>query len=377
MQYRKFGKTGVSLSVLGFGCMRLPELYEDGTYTVDDAKAGPLIRAAYDHGVNYFDAAWGYCHEDCQRAVGKAVKPFRDKIYLSTKLPMWNFQDEGDFWKYLMLSLERLDTDYIDFYHFHSVNQKFWKLIRDHRLIDKMRRARDLGLIRHISFSFHDDPSLMNELVDTGAFDSLLCQYNLIDRVNEQAMAYAKAHGVGVVVMGPLAGGNLAMAGEAFQKRFPIKTESAADLALRFVLGNPSVTCALSGMSSLEDLEANLRFVEGASRTDTAEWSAIAGACDEIRALSDLYCTGCGYCEVCPKGIQPASVFKAYNMHTVWGLTDAARRRISSFGQFSGASAVPDECIGCGACSAKCPQKLDIPKDLARAWQTLKPLVQK
>lgn len=371
MEYREFGKTGLQISALGFGTMRLPEVCRGGVWQVDDEIATPLIRAAYDAGINYYDTAWGYCHEDGQRAVGRAIAPFRENIYLSTKLPLWNLDDPQDFWKYLMTALERLDTGYIDFYHFHALNRKLWDKVRELKLLDKMERARSLGLIRHVSFSFHDDPALLEEIVDTGAFDSLLCQYNLIDRTNEKAMAYAKAAGVGVVVMGPLGGGNIAQGGADFLARFSSDAESAAELALRFVLGNSNVTCALSGMASQEELVQNLAYAARAQGSAREEWAALAGTSDQIRALGDLYCTGCGYCEVCPKGILPASVFKAYNMKTVWGLNKAAARRISSFGS-EGASALPEACVRCGACAARCPQKIDIPAELARTWAALR-----
>ena len=370
MKYRKFGNTGIELSALGFGCMRLPEIQDGDTWRVDDDVATPLIRAAYEAGINYFDTAWGYNHYDCQRAVGRAIAPFRDKVYLSTKLPLWNLEDPQDFWKYLMTALERLDTGYIDFYHFHALNRELWQKVCGLGLISKMERALSLGLIRHISFSFHDHPSLMREIVDSGVFSSLLCQYNLIDRVNEEAMAYAAEKGVGVVVMGPLGGGNIVSGGADFVRRFTDAPISAAELGLRFVLQNPSVTCALSGMASMEQLHENLAIVERVEGNE-GEWSALCASNDALRGLSELYCTGCGYCEVCPKGIIPASLFKAYNLKKVWGLDAAAQRRIASFGG-EGASAYPDECIGCGKCAAMCPQKIDIPTRLREAWEYFK-----
>ena len=370
MKYREFGNTGIKLSALGFGCMRFPEVRDGDTWRVDDDKVVPLVRAAYESGINYFDTAWGYCHYDCQRALGNAVKGFRDKIYISTKLPLWNLDDPQDFWKYLMTALERLDTDYIDFYHFHALNKDLWQKVKDLKLIDKMERAMSMGLIRHMSFSFHDDPSLLKEIADTGVFSSLLCQYNLIDRTNEEAMAYAKSKGVGVVVMGPLAGGNIANGGKNFVHRFTYEDISSAELGLRFVLGNPNVTCALSGMATLQNLEENLSIIEKSGEDWEAGWHSLAASCDELRKLSDLYCTGCGYCEVCPKGILPASVFKAYNLKRVWALDEAAKTRIKAFGT-EGASSLPTECIACGKCAQMCPQKINIPSELSRTWEYL------
>lgn len=371
MIYREFGKSGIKLSVLGFGTLRLPEVQDGDSWRVDDDIAIELMREAYRSGINYFDTAWGYCHYDAQRAVGKAIAPFRDKVYLSTKIPLWSIEDAQDFWKYLMSSLERLDTDYIDFYHFHALNRDLWKKVCDLKLIDKMERARSLGLIRHVSFSFHDDPHVLKEIVDTGMFESLLCQYNLIDRSNEEMMAYAKSKGMGITVMGPLGGGNIVSGGRDFVRKFTDEDISASELGLRFVLGNPNVCCALSGMASIEQLRENLDAVNKLESFKENDWFKLAESTDEIKKLSDLYCTGCGYCEVCPKGIVPGSVFKSYNLSKVWGLSKVAAERVANIGK-EGASALPTECVSCRKCAELCPQKIDIPSELARVWEHLK-----
>ncbi|MGN1451000.1 MAG: aldo/keto reductase, partial [Eubacteriales bacterium] len=162
MQYRKFGRIG-NISALGFGCMRLPEIEgSDGSFSIDEEKAIPLLRRAYDLGVNYFDTAVGYCHQNSQYTVGRAVKPFRDKIMLSTKIPLSDCDNQGYFRKMLEQSLSRLDTEYIDVYHFHGINKALFdgKILK-FDLLKEARRAIDEGLIRHISFSFHDSTEAM------------------------------------------------------------------------------------------------------------------------------------------------------------------------------------------------------------------------
>ena len=117
MQYRPFGKTGINISTLGFGCMRLPEIQqEDGSWGVDQEKTNEMLRRAYDLGVNYFDTALYYCHSNSEIAVGQALKPIRDKVYISTKCPMDLVKEPGDLRKVLLTSLKKLDTDYVDFY---------------------------------------------------------------------------------------------------------------------------------------------------------------------------------------------------------------------------------------------------------------------
>ena len=124
MQYRKFGNTEVEISTLGFGCMRLPEIdLGDGKFEVDQEKTDAMLRHAYDLGVNYFDTAFYYCHENSEIAVGKALKPIRDKVYISTKCPLERVKKPEDFEGMLDKSLAKLDTDYVDFYHFWGINK--------------------------------------------------------------------------------------------------------------------------------------------------------------------------------------------------------------------------------------------------------------
>ncbi|NLD87829.1 MAG: 4Fe-4S binding protein [Clostridiales bacterium] len=375
MIYRDFGNSGARVSSLGFGCMRFPMIGEGDAARVDDSLVTPMIKRAYELGVNYFDTAWGYCNSDSQRALGVAVKGFRDKIYISTKLPMWSVKKADDFWYFLKESLKRLDMDYIDFYHFHSMNREHWEqVVLPFKLIDLAEQAKAKGMIRHLSFSFHDKRDLMDEMVDTGAFTSLLCQYNLIDRSNEEGMAYASSKGVGITVMGPVGGGNLALGGKDFLAKFDVPAESGAELAIKFVLGNPSVSIALSGMTSLEMVEENVRHSEAARVITREDWEKLTKNTDELKALASNYCSGCNYCDVCPKGIKPSEVFDAYNRYKVWGLNEVAKRRYSRFGTSENHTAHPDLCISCGACARKCPQRLDIPTELKKMTAELKAL---
>lgn len=208
MKYRKMGKTGIEISALGFGCMRLPEYEKDGKWYIDNDLAIPMLRKAYEYGVNYFDTAYYYCHSNSERTLGQAVKPFRDKVYLSTKIPLEEVHSKEDFWGLLKTSLARLDTDYIDFYHFWALNKnRFDEVVLKYGLIDEAMEAKRQGLIRHLSFSFHDDPKVIKYIIDTGkVFSSMLVQYNLLDRKNEEMINYAHDQGLGVVIMGPVGG---------------------------------------------------------------------------------------------------------------------------------------------------------------------------
>lgn len=360
MQYKRFGKNGPMVSRLGFGCMRLPAVGEGKERRCDDDRCIPILRRAYALGINFFDTAWGYTNRDNQRIVGKALHDVRDKVYFSSKLPPDEVQQPGDFRRKLELSLRLMDTDYLDFYHMHALNAKKWDHARAVQMDRDMQKAREEGLIRHISFSFHDAPRVMTEIADSGIFDTVLCQYNLIDQSNEAAMQTLADRGMGVMVMGPVAGGMITAGGQQFLELYDTPAKTPQELALRFVLGFDAVSLALSGMESVEMVEQNVAIVERALSVTPEERARYQTTNDRLRQLSELYCSGCAYCNVCPKGIRPQQHFKAYNRARVWGLYEAARKDYL----FDGLDKDVEKCVSCGLCAAQCPQFIQIPEKL-------------
>lgn len=362
MQYREFGKTGVKISALGFGSMRLPQKNVDGKTIFDHDEGVRIIRRAFELGVNYIDTAPYYCNKESEIIVGKALKGWRDKVYLSTKNPIEDAS--GDHYRErLENSLKKLDTDHIDFYHMWGISlEKFETLINvKNGPLEAARKAKEEGLIRHISFSFHDKPENMIKLIDTGCFETVLCQYNMLDRSNEKAIEYAKEKGLGVVIMGPVGGGRLGAPSEVIRSLLPGKVRSSAELALRFVITNPNVTCALSGMGSMDMVEENVRVASDESLLGAEELESINGAMLENRKLAELYCTGCNYCMPCPQGVNIPLNFQLMNYHRVYGLTEYAKQQYQLIGKdenMKGKDA--SACINCGACEKKCPQKLKI-----------------
>ena len=363
MQYRRFGNTGVNISTLGFGCMRLPEIQkEDGSWEVDQEKTNAMLRRAFDLGVNYFDTALYYCHQNSEIAIGQALKPIRDKVYISTKCPLEKVNSPEDFRKILELSLSKLDTPYVDFYHFWGINQKtFDEKIVPMGLIAEAQKLKAEGLIRHISFSFHDTPEALKHIIDHGeGLESVLLQYNLLDRANEEMIQYAASKGLGVVVMGPVGGGRLAAPTELSQKLGgePLNTY---ELALRFVLGNPGVCCALSGMQTIDMVEQNAKVASLENPMSEAEWKRVGESLENLKKFSELYCTGCGYCQPCPKGINIPKIFQAYTYLNVYGLKDLAKNTWNGYLNNEKEPGVyPDACVNCGYCERKCPQHLKV-----------------
>jgi len=370
MNYRKFGNTGEDISALGFGCMRFPEYEKDGKWFVDQEKTTEMLLHAYENGVNYFDTAPYYCHSNSEQAVGKALKDIRDKVMISTKIPVTDCKTAKDYRKFLEKSLAKLDTPYIDFYHFWGINKKsFDEKIIGLNLLEEAKKAKEEGLIRHISFSFHDDAQNIKYIIDTAEekgvpMETMLVQYNLLDRSNEEMITYAGSKGLGIVAMGPVGGGRLAAPTDLYTKLTGKPSIATYELAFKFVLGNPYLSCALSGMQNIDMVEKNLTIGSDSAVLDKEEWEQLGNAVEQLKKFSELYCTGCSYCQPCPAGINIPHIFNLYTYHNVYGLTGHAKAEMKKYREETGKTI--EDCKECGFCEKKCPQKLKIRSELKR-----------
>ena len=365
MQYREYGNTGKMISALGFGAMRLPE---------DEDYAVAVMQRAVDLGVNFIDSAMGYGGGRSEILVGRAVKGRRDQVYLSTKNACSEWTNDS-WWQRMESSLEKLDTDYIDFYSI--VHGLRWddfaeKLSKPGGGLEAALRAKEEGIIHHIAMSSHDSPENIKKLIDTGIFEGMIVQYNLLDRANEEAIAHAHEKGVGVCIMGPVAGGRLAHRSEKIEALVEQPGASIPDLALRFVLSNPGVSCAMSGMNSMQMVEENVATASREEPLSTGEVKGIRKAVAENEELVKLYCTGCGYCVPCPQAVAIPDIFSAMNYHRVWGLTDHAQQRYSRFGPDNKDGKMDaSACVECGECEEKCPQNIPIIEQLQESHEAL------
>lgn len=368
MNYRKFGNTGEKISALGFGCMRFPELEVEGKKIVDLDKTDEMLAKAYEQGVNYFDTAPYYCNSNSEAALGHGVKAFRDKVLLSSKFPTEVAKKPGDFRRQLETTLKRLDTEYLDFYHFWGINKgSFDNIIMAQDLLKDAQLAKEEGLIRHISFSFHDAPEVIKYIIDTSEsygvpMESMLVQYNLLDRSNEEMLTYAQSKGLGTVAMGPVGGGRLAAPTELYAKLTGEKSVPTYELAFKFVLGNPDLNCALSGMENLDMVMKNTALAAGSTSFSEEEWKKLGDAMEQIKKFSELYCTGCKYCQPCPVGIEIPRIFNMFTYHNVYGLTDHAKHMFNEYVEKGGK--LREACVNCGMCENKCPQHLKIREEL-------------
>lgn len=368
MNYRKFGNTGEEISALGFGCMRFPELEVEGKKIVDLDKTDEMLAKAYEQGVNYFDTAPYYCNSNSEAALGHGVKAFREKVLLSSKFPTEVAKKPGDFRRQLETTLKRLDTEYLDFYHFWGINKgSFDNIIMKQDLLKDAQLAKEEGLIRHISFSFHDAPEVIQYIIDTSEsygvpMESMLVQYNLLDRSNEEMLTYAQSKGLGTVAMGPVGGGRLAAPTELYAKLTGEKSVPTYELAFKFVLGNPDLNCALSGMENLDMVMKNTALASGSTSFSEEEWKKLGDAIEQIKKFSELYCTGCKYCQPCPVGIEIPKIFNMFTYHNVYGLTDHAKHMFKDYVEKGGK--LREACVNCGMCESKCPQHLKIREEL-------------
>lgn len=379
MLYRKFGKTNEMVSVLGFGCMRLPIIGNDPT-NIDEDKAIGMVRHAIDAGVNYVDTAYPYHGTGFSQGgasepfVAKALKDgYREKVKLATKLPSWLIKSRADMDKYLNEQLERLETDTIDFYLVHSLNKSYWPILTETGISEFLDQAIKDGRIKYAGFSFHDQAELFKEIVDYYDWSFCQIQYNYLDenyQAGREGLEYAAKKGLGIAIMEPLRGGNLInlpteaknIIDQADVKRTP------AEWALRWVWNLPEVSVVLSGMTTMDQVVENIKVAQEAQPNSlTAKEMAIV---DEVKKLFNerikVNCTACSYCMPCSAGINIPMCFATYNDYWIFDGTPAAKQRYEFLAKIS---APASNCVECGKCESHCPQGIAISKELKKVKQ--------
>lgn len=373
MLYRTMPQNGDRLSILGFGCMRLP--MKGGK--IDEERAIRQIRHAIDRGVNYVDTAWPYHAGQSEIVLGKALRDgYRGKIKLATKLPSWMIKSREDMDRYLAAQLEKLGTDCIDYYLLHSLNGGSWDILHGLGVEGFLDRAKADGRIVNAGFSFHGLKPDFLRIVDAYSWVFCQIQYNYLDeqyQAGVEGLRYAASKGLGVIVMEPLRGGNLGVAAppavEAIWNESPTR-RMPAEWALRWIWNEPTVTVVLSGMNDEAQIEENLAIADTArpgSLTD-AELALVERAGRKYRELMKVGCTGCGYCMPCPAGVTIPICFEEYNRFHMFGRSEDVKFRYAlrmSGELVDGKPGYASQCVRCGACLKKCPQQIRIPERLA------------
>jgi len=364
LERRVLGRTGLSVTRLGFGAMRLPMVKIGRESYVDTDRATDLLGYAFDRGVNYVDTGFLYCSQESEIAVGRALRGRRDRVVVTTKATKQRMERPGDLRRMLEHQLRRMEIGRFDCYCLHGIG---WESLRD--LERKtgwwtdLRAAVDEGLVLHPGFSFHDEPESMMRLADLGFFEMATCQYNYLDRRNEEAIAHARRRGLGIVVMGPVGGGRLSVVPKCVGAAARSGARSAAALAIRFVLSNPDVDVAISGMGTRAMVRENIAAA-AAGPLSGRERAAMVRLLDRSKALADLCCTGCRYCLPCPRGVDIPGRFEAMNYLRVYGLEAHARRLYRAARAREAAAGGAGVCAACGACEGRCPQKIPIVRRL-------------
>ncbi len=384
MLYRKLGKTGCEVSILSFGCMRLPIKNGgqkdadrfDPTKAIDEEKATELIHYAMGQGVNYFDTAYPYHTGKSEPFLGKAVRGRREKVMIATKLPAWMVKGQADFDKFLQEQLERLDTSYLDFYLLHGLGRQTWSKMKD---LGALRFLDDIladGRARRVGFSFHDDLKIFKEIVD--AYEWAICQiqYNYLDRnyqAGKEGLEYAASKGLGVVIMEPLRGGRLTdeVPGEiqSLWDSAP-KKRSAAEWALRWVWNHLEVSTVLSGMNAMDQLKENIEIAKDARPNSLLpeELALIDRVTEKYKRMLKIDCTACAYCMPCPHGVNIPQNFRLYNdlfMFKDTGTNFFLYNRMLSPEQRAA------NCSECRECEERCPQHIKIVEELKKVHTTL------
>jgi len=375
MLYRKIPKTGDELSILGFGLMRLP-VTNDGK--IDEPRAIHQIRSAIDRGVNYLDSAWPYHAGESEIVMGRALADgYRDKARIATKLPTWMIKTRRDMDTYLDAQLEKIRTERIDYYLLHALAGEPWDKLEALNVIDFLEKAKADGRIVNAGFSFHGRLPDFKRIVDAYPWEFCQIQYNYLDEENQagtEGLRYAAAKGLGVVIMEPLRGGNLALPtpppevaaiwGKAATTRTP------AEWALRWVWDHPEVTVVLSGMNAESQVEENLAIAAQAvpDSLTAEERKLVEEAGRTYKRLMKVGCTGCGYCMPCPSDVHIPGCFEVYNKMHMFGNEQEGKflYAIRMSGMISGTSGYASQCVQCGECLEKCPQEIEIPDALEK-----------
>ena len=379
MIYNTLGKTGLEVSRLGFGCMRLPTKANNAD--IDTDEASKMLKYGIENGINLIDTAYPYHSEgldgngESEKFLGEFLSEnsLRDDIILQTKSPSWLMESHEDFDHYLDIQLEKLQTDYIDIYLLHSLTVPDWNRVRNLNVLDFLDDALSSGKIKHIGFSSHIEVDNMIEIIDEyPKWEVAMTQMNYLDEYYQSGIMgldYLRQANMGSMIMEPLRGGRLVqnipdeiqdLWNMAETRRTPV------EWALQYLWNRDDVDCVLSGMTSFSQVKENIEIASSIDIISQNDQELIREVARTYRTFIGNRCTRCGYCMPCPHGVDIINCLNEYNIAQMMGNPKAsAMQYFSLIDEDSRA----DSCVYCGECIPFCTQMLNIPEELEKVYE--------
>lgn len=379
MLYNTLGKTGLEVSRLGFGTMRLPTAKDNSD--IDRSEASEMLKYGIENGINIIDTAYPYHSKELdgdgnsERFVGEFLSEntLRDEVLLQTKSPSWLMEKESDFDYYLDIQLEKLKTDYIDIYLLHSLTEPDWYKVNDLNVLDFLDDCLSSGKVRHVGFSSHIEVDYLIEILDEyPKWEVVMTQMNYLDEYYQSGIMgldYLKQVNVGSMIMEPLRGGRLVnnipkevqnLWNMAETKRTPV------EWALQYLWNRDDVDCVFSGMTSLEQVKENIEIASKPDIISENDQELIREVARTYRTFLGNKCTRCGYCMPCPHGVDIINCLTEYNIAHMMG--DAKASAMQYFSLIDDDSRA-DSCVDCKECIPYCTQMLNIPEELQKVYE--------
>nr|WP_300830809.1 aldo/keto reductase [uncultured Acetatifactor sp.] len=371
MEKRKLEKLGIETSLLGFGCMRFPVTAEG---KIDQPEAEKMLDKAIAAGVNYIDTAYPYHDGESEPLVGRALKKYdRHSFYLATKLPCWKVEKLEDADTIFAEQLTRLQTDYIDFYLMHALNKDSFHKMVEMGTVEKLEALKAAGKIKYLGFSFHDSYEVFEEIINYREWDFCQIQLNYMDAQEQAGLKgyrLTEEKNIPLVIMEPVKGGSLAAFADDITGKFRAldPNASTASFALRWVGSLPNVKVILSGMSTMEQVEDNLKTFESFKPLSPEESKTIEDIVALIKGRVQNGCTGCRYCMPCPAGVDIPGNFRVWNTYHMYQNYNMVK---GNWERGLGDEKQAKNCVKCGKCEKACPQKLHIREDLEKVQADL------
>jgi predicted aldo/keto reductase-like oxidoreductase len=367
----KWERLGIESSRLGYGCMRFP-VKEKGE--IDEVKAEALLDTAYKAGITYYDTAYIYHNSKSEEFMGRCLSKYpRESYTIATKLPMMMTKTLDDAKRIFAEQLQRLQKEYVDFYLLHGLDAESFRRAVDLGIVDFCDGLKKDGKIRYFGFSFHDDYKAFEEIINYRQWDFCQIQLNYMDTEEQAGLKgyyLAEKLGVPLVIMEPVKGGSLAALPETVAEDFTRSRPSAtqASWAMHWIGGLSNAKVILSGMTTMDQLQDNIKTFTNFKPLSDDELKVLRKVREKIGQRVKNGCTGCRYCMPCPVGVDIPENFALWNKY---GMYENKGDIAMWWNVFMKDDIKAKNCVKCGQCEEKCPQKLSIRDDLEKLQKEL------